>query len=614
MNMRTYLFIFALLVGAALSVHRAEAQVSRPADDPLRHGHALLIGNSHYRDSHWPQLLDIPLQLDALQKGLAAHFDTVQVEEDLDTDQLLAKLFGFLRTYGNDSTARLFIYYSGHGYTETILQRNEYRGYITAIDTPHYVGTAQGYAAARLKAISMAEIRAPLEEVLAHSILFLFDSCFAGTMFTDRSGNDPLRPLTPEVVSDLMKNQSRDIITAGKSDQRVPAHSPIPELFLAALNGAADPYKQGVISSVDIYTYLFNRVANIRDINLTPQQGSLPNPAFAEGKFLFRVINPARAPDQVAVVTPRLVQPHAGPCDGGPASVSLSTRPAMPLCAPEERALKPKDVFKECEQCPEMVVVPVGTFTMGAPPNAPGRFAHEGPQHRVTFGRPFAVGQFALTFEEWDACVTDGGCNGYKPSDAGWGRGRRPVTNVSWNDAKGYVAWLSNKTGKTYRLLTEAEYEYATRAGTQTVYPWGYNIGKGNANCHDCGSQWDGKQTAPVGSFPANAFGLSDMVGNAMEWTEDCYHDSYNGAPADGSAWTTGGDCSRRVVRGGSWNDFPDILRSATATRTPLLPGQQLGFPGWADALTSLIFTSLPIWVQGRSPWPNFLSCCAPTR
>ena len=112
------------------------------------------------------------------------------------------------------------------------------------------------------------------------------------------------------------------------------------------------------------------------------------------------------------------------------------------------------------------------------------------------------------------------------------------MINVSWDDAKAYVAWLSKKTGKTYRLLTEAEYEYATRAGTQTAYPWGNDIGENNANCRGCGSQWDGKQTAPVGSFSPNGFGLYDMVGNVGQWTEDCYHDSYNGAPADGSAWT----------------------------------------------------------------------------
>jgi formylglycine-generating enzyme required for sulfatase activity len=191
-----------------------------------------------------------------------------------------------------------------------------------------------------------------------------------------------------------------------------------------------------------------------------------------------------------------------------------------------------------------MVVVPAGTFTMGYP--------QHGPRPTVRFAQQIAVGRFALTFNEWDACVVDGGCNGYRPSDEGWGRGRRPVINVSRDDAKAYVSWLSRKTDKPYRLLTEAEYEYATRAGTQTAYPWGDDIGKNNANCDGCRSPWDGKRTAPVGSFAANAFGLYDMVGNVWAWTEDCWHDNYNGAPADGLAWASG-DCSRRVVRGGSW-------------------------------------------------------------
>ena len=162
---------------------------------------------------------------------------------------------------------------------------------------------------------------------------------------------------------------------------------------------------------------------------------------------------------------------------------------------------------------------------MGSPTSEPGHSAEEGPQHPVTIARPFAVGRYEVTFDEWDACVAEGGCNGYKPSDEGWGRGRRPVINVSWDDAQAYVTWLSKKTGKSYRLLSGAEYEYAMRAGTQTVYPWGDTIGTNNANCHSCGSQWDAKQTAPVGSFAANGFGLYDMVGNVREWTEDCYHD-----------------------------------------------------------------------------------------
>ena len=169
-----------------------------------------------------------------------------------------------------------------------------------------------------------------------------------------------------------------------------------------------------------------------------------------------------------------------------------------------------------------------------------------------------------MTFNEWDACVAAGGCDGYKPPDEGWGRGNRPVVNVSWDDAKAYVAWLVKKTGKPYRLLSEAEYEYTARAGTKTPYPWGVTIGKNNANCFECGSQWDDKETAPVGSFAANRFGVYDMLGNVQEWTEDCSHSSYKGAPTDGSPWISK-KCwdDRRVVRGGSWSDLISILRSA---------------------------------------------------
>src|SRR5262249_21200670 len=148
----------------------------------------------------------------------------------------------------------------------------------------------------------------------------------------------------------------------------------------------------------------------------------------------------------------------------------LAARSPAPLCANEERALKPKDVFKECDVCPEMVVVPAGTFMMGSPANEPGGGSGEDPQHRVTIGRPFAVGKFAVTFDEWDACVADGGCNGYRPGNQGWGRGRLPVINVSWDHAQKYVTWLSGKTGKSYRLLSEAEREYVTRAGTSTPF------------------------------------------------------------------------------------------------------------------------------------------------
>jgi hypothetical protein len=278
---------------AAISATRTVAQVSSTSDDPLRHGHALLIGNSHYADRRWSQLDDIPLQLEALRKGLLRHFDSVKVEQDLDADQLRQKINGFVRTYENDNNARLFIYYAGHGYTELIRERNEYRGYITGIDTPPIDSTQQGYDAARRKAISMTELSASLDEALAKSILFIFDSCFAGTIFSVRAGNVPQRPLIPEVVARLIEKPTRDFITAGSANEPVPAHSPIPELLMVALDGAAERYQHGVISDLDVYTYLQDQILSRQDIKLTPQYGRSRNPVFAEGAFLFRVINPA---------------------------------------------------------------------------------------------------------------------------------------------------------------------------------------------------------------------------------------------------------------------------------------------------------------------------------
>jgi formylglycine-generating enzyme required for sulfatase activity len=253
---------------------------------------------------------------------------------------------------------------------------------------------------------------------------------------------------------------------------------------------------------------------------------------------------------------------------------------AAALSAERERGLKPMDTFKECDKCPSMVVVPAGSFMMGSPSDEEFLYPDEGPQHRVTFARPFAVGQFAVTFDEWDACVADGGCNGYNPSDQGWGRGRRPVINVSWDDAKAYVAWLAEKTGKSYRLLSEAEREYVTRAGTTTAYWWGNDIGEDNANCSGCGSQRSGEQTAPVDSFKPNPWDLYQVHGNVREWVEDWCHDSYAGAPTDGAAWASG-DCGRRVLRGGSWGDYEKMGLFRSAKRDGDNAGSRVSYVGF---------------------------------
>jgi formylglycine-generating enzyme required for sulfatase activity len=220
--------------------------------------------------------------------------------------------------------------------------------------------------------------------------------------------------------------------------------------------------------------------------------------------------------------------------------------------------------FADCAGCPQMVVIPAGEFTMGSPPSEQGAET----QHRVTIATPFAVSKFEITFDEWDVCVAEGGCGGHRPDHQGWGRGRRPVISVSWNDAKAYVDWLSRKTGKTYRLLSEAEWEYAARAGTTTMFSFGDAISPREANFDGSvdgsgPSDLNRQMTMPVGSHAPNAFGLHDMHGNVSEWVEDCWHDDYTtGAPTDGSAWLEG-NCGGRVVRGGSWEDSEAELRSA---------------------------------------------------
>ncbi len=210
---------------------------------------------------------------------------------------------------------------------------------------------------------------------------------------------------------------------------------------------------------------------------------------------------------------------------------------------------------------PEMVVIPAGSFQMGC---LSGDCYRNEPVHSVSIAS-FELSKYEVTFEEYDAFTDATGRE--RVYDAGWGRGRRPVINVSWHDAVAYTQWLSEQTGERYRLPSEAEWEYAACAGSRTWYSWGNDIGRNRANCPGCGSRWGNKQTAPVGSFRANRWGLHDMHGNVEEWVQDCWNDNYRGAPADGSAWESG-DCYYRVLRGGSWaSDYPWYLRSAYRLR-----------------------------------------------
>ncbi|OYX68466.1 MAG: hypothetical protein B7Y81_16685 [Caulobacter sp. 32-67-35] len=214
-------------------------------------------------------------------------------------------------------------------------------------------------------------------------------------------------------------------------------------------------------------------------------------------------------------------------------------------------------VVQDCPTCPQMVVLPAGTLSMGSLATEEARGRDEGPRHAVTFAAAFAVGRTEVTFDQWDGCVAGGGCQ-RRPADQGWGQGARPVIDVTWNDAMAYAVWLSKATGQAYHLLSESEWEYAARAGTDTPWNTGEAIVTDDANLL---GQFG--KTVPVGGYPPNAFGLHDLHGNAAEWVQDCYEDTgYFGAPTDGAAAGLAG-CPRRVQRGGSFADEPGRVRSA---------------------------------------------------
>ena len=233
---------------------------------------------------------------------------------------------------------------------------------------------------------------------------------------------------------------------------------------------------------------------------------------------------------------------------------------ALPPAA--EAALTPGDTFQECALgCPQMVVIPVGAFEMG---DRRGLLKFARPVHTVTVTQAFALSRTEVTFEQWSACERAGFCR--VATDGGFGKGRRPVINVTWTDAKQYARWLTEVTQRAYRLPTEAEWEYAARAGSTTLYWWGDQSGAARANCRDCRNSFGGSRTATVASFKRNPFGLYDVHGNVWEWVEDCWHDNYVGAPANGAAWMGDdkGDCTRAILRGGAWDFPPALMRAAS--------------------------------------------------
>jgi formylglycine-generating enzyme required for sulfatase activity len=266
-----------------------------------------------------------------------------------------------------------------------------------------------------------------------------------------------------------------------------------------------------------------------------------------------------------------------------PAAPPLA-EPAPPLPAPAESAKKilppPKplgefrDDLNSGGQGPLMVKLPGGAYTVGSAPHLP--YPDEHPQHEVSL-RGFSIAKYETSFAEYSRFAEATGRS--MPDDAGFGQGRQPVINVSWEDATAYARWLTNESGRQYRLPSEREWEYAASAGDKRVYWWGDELGNNRAVCAECGSRWDGKQPAPAGSLPANPFGLHDMLGNVMEWMVECRHLDYRDAPSQGQVWEGGGDCTRYMVRGGSYRTYAKDMRATKrAAYPPKAYSDELGF------------------------------------
>ena len=640
-----YLALFlTVLVFPAQAVLRLDT--GKGEVDLYGKSYALVVGASSYK--HWPRLPGVKKDVALVKAALEKHGFEVTTVIDPTRSDFDRAMRGFIAKQGQDPTARLLFYYAGHGYTLKGSQGQE-MGYMVPVDTPL---PSDGRGAIQSSAVSMLEIEIYAKQMDAKHALFLFDSCFSGSIFS-------LSRAVPAAISDKTTKPVRQFITAGAADQEVPDDSVFRRQFVAALAGEADLNRDGYVTASELSQFLEETVINYTRGAQTPQYGKIRDPYLDKGDFVFFLPKRAMTSPAATRATP------GAPAKLDPIAVELSfwesirgskepalyrayidrypkgqfvelarifalaatkageTRKAETSPAEQARreAHKPGKVFSDCSDCPPMVVIPAGEFTMGSPASEAGRFDHEGPQRTVKIAQPFALGRNEVTFGEFERFAAEAGykteaerdvgkpgCFGFNYSDraakkADWqaerswrnpgfeqNTDRDPVICVSWNDAKAYIRWLSGKTAKTYRLPTEAEWEYAARAGTKTARYWGddpnqaclyanvgdlsiYKTGVGagtrtwlrpSGRRHECN---DGRYlTAPAGSYRPNGFGLYDMLGNVWEWTEDCWNASYKGAPADGSVWLTG-DCSRHVFRGSSWALEPRYARSANRAR-----------------------------------------------
>ncbi|MBM3568884.1 MAG: hypothetical protein FJX46_09030 [Alphaproteobacteria bacterium] len=469
----------------------------------------------------------------------------------------------------------LTVFFSGHG-----VPGRAGGGYLLPSDADPATAELNGYA--------LRTLFANLAKLEARSVTILIDACFSGDSPKGRliESASPVfvRGALPAAASGLT------VLTAAQSDQLASwdhdaRHGLFTQHVLEGLYGAADADQDGHVTAVELKAYLDEEMTYAARRRFNRQQ----HPSLLGDENRVLASFPAGRPPP----RPYLIPPTPAPA------------PAMAL-APVPRATGPQAAvgslappqaprsFRDCADCPEMIRIPSGSFVMGSPPDEPGRYDEEGPQRRLAVPA-FALGKYEVTRAEYAAFVAatdraDGaGCRHLtRPEDeapitwrdAPYGEGpRHPVSCVSWQDARAYAEWLARRTGRRYRLPSEAEWEYAARAGSAAATPWAAearpicafaNIADKTARLRVPGAlrlnlaECDDGQAfaAPVGSYPPNAFGLHDIIGNVFEWTEDCWNAGYDGAPAAAVSWRAG-HCANRVLRGGSWLSTPGRARTA---------------------------------------------------
>ena len=609
--------------GISVQLRTSEA-AGAPVSDTVQlyeKSYALVIGIDNYTGG-WPRLNEAVQDAEAVAEGLKAKGFEVALAPNLGSSQLREKLRSFFAIKGSDPNARLLLWFAGHGHTING------EGFLVPADAP-----VASDPAFKVSALHMRDFGGLVRLAESRHVLSIFDSCFSGTIFTGRAGSVP-----PAITAKTIK-PVRQFLTSGDAGQQVRDDGSYRKLFLRAINGeasGADPNRDGYVTGQELGLYLSQSMADLTQAAQIPKSGKLQDVDYNQGDFVFlasltesgaptdtdfsisdlkRQADDARKEWESQLVKMRDAFNMVREIDhlDTPADIRraawerfLSTFREDNPYSQEDDSMRDRaaseqvlngggfkivtsdyftnlvgtdkgaagNVYKDCDYCPEMVIIPSGQFRMGDVNG--GGAVTERPVHQVAVSKPFGMGKYEVTFAEYDVFAKTTGRGLLE--DQGWGRGNMPAINVTWEDANAYANWVSEKTGKHYRLPSEAEWEYAARAGTTTSYSWGNDIGVNRANCDGCGSQWDSRRTAQVGSFQPNQFGLYDMSGNVGEWVGDCKHAGYRGAPTDGSSWASAG-CESRILRGGGFDSLPRAVRSANRDWFfPTIPFGNFGF------------------------------------